>query len=94
MSPDEAIERARLAVRRGHLRFSFHTIRERTDLRGANRDDIKEVIETCSGAVQHPERLNRWRLTGGVDLDGDGLDVVVAFDEAREMRDEQREQVH
>lgn len=81
MSPGEAIEKARLALRRGRLRISFHARHERMELRSASRADIEEAIETCSGAIQHPERKNRWRLTGGVDFDGDGLDVVVAFDD-------------
>lgn len=49
-------------------------------LRGASRVDIERAVLTSTGAIQSRERENRWRLTGGVVFDGDGLDLVVAFD--------------
>ena len=48
--------------------------------RGATQEDVGEAVKTASAALPDQERINRWQLIGGRDLDGDELNVVIAVD--------------
>jgi hypothetical protein len=49
------------------------------DERGASTDDVCHALLTAKEAVHDPER-DRWKVSGGMDLDGDALKVVVAIE--------------
>lgn len=40
---------------------------------------ISRALQTSKDATHQPD-LDRWKLTGGVDVDGDELILVVKFD--------------
>ena len=44
--------------------------------RGAIIDDVCRALVTSTSATWQAEHLS-WRVSGGVDLDGDGLTIVV-----------------
>jgi hypothetical protein len=44
--------------------------------RRAGARDILDPMSSATKAVRQPPR-DKWKLIGGKDLDGDGLDVVV-----------------
>jgi hypothetical protein len=47
--------------------------------RGARRRDVEHALFGANRATEQPDR-GCWRVTGGVDLDGDDLTVVVALE--------------
>jgi hypothetical protein len=55
------------------------------DERGATARDVQKALVTATDAEWQPDRQN-YRVTGGVDLDGDSLSVAVDI-EARRHRD-------
>lgn len=65
-------------VRRGDVVFTRHT-QDRMDERGASTDDVCNALLTATDAAHEPEK-DRWKVTGGTDLDGDALKVVVAIE--------------
>jgi hypothetical protein len=78
MSPAEALDLVRGAARVRQLRFADPHAYERMQERGATESDVAEAVKTATSAEPGTDRPNRWRLSGGSDLDGDPLDVVVA----------------
>jgi hypothetical protein len=71
----EAIQLAGIAAIQRTVRFSPHA-RERMEERAAPLEDVLEAMSTCTAAKREPPR-DKWLLSGGKDLSGDGLDVVV-----------------
>jgi hypothetical protein len=49
------------------------------DERDAATDDVCNALITATSTAHDPER-DRWKVTGGADLDGDVLSVVVAIE--------------
>jgi hypothetical protein len=47
--------------------------------RGASRADVRRALETATGCEAEPDE--RWKVTGGVDLDGDPLGAVVVLED-------------
>jgi hypothetical protein len=74
-SRQEALNEAKRAAIQRDVRFSRHA-RERMQERAAGVVDVYEAMWTATSAIQQPPR-DKWKLTGGRDRDGDGLDVVV-----------------
>ena len=51
---------------------------------GIRARDVEEAVRTATAAAWQPDR-GTWKLTGGMDLDGDPLTVVVAIDDDRSV---------
>jgi uncharacterized protein DUF4258 len=65
-------------VRRGDIVFTRHA-QDRMDERDASTDDVCNALLTAKGAAHEPQR-DRWKVSGGTDLEGDALKVVVAIE--------------
>ncbi len=74
----EALATIKRMVQRGDVRFTQHA-HDRMDERGVEPEDVCNALVTATGATHEPER-DRWKVTGGTDLDSDGLTVVVAIE--------------
>jgi hypothetical protein len=74
----EALTTIRRMVRRGDVMFTRHAY-ARMDERGASTDDVCNALLTAKEAAHDPER-DRWKVSGGTDLDGDALKVMVAIE--------------
>lgn len=72
----QALVEAATAAKLGMFRVSSHLGRDRA-YRNIRRGDLASAMISATSATAETE--TRWVLTGGVDLDGDGLTVVVAF---------------
>jgi hypothetical protein len=59
----------------GRIRYTLHAT-QRMSKRGATADDVQNALVSASRATHQPANDN-WRVSGGVDLDGDDLTVVV-----------------
>jgi len=77
VTPSEALEEAHRAGATDQFFVTIHA-RGHRDARNVHRADIREALRTTSSAREQEEE--RWRLEGGVDLDGDDLTLIVAFD--------------
>jgi hypothetical protein len=73
----EALERAQGAVRFRQLTFRDHADLQ-MEARGAQTKDVANAITTATHATWQPDQ-GTWKLTGGEDLEGASLTVVVAF---------------
>lgn len=70
----EVLERARVAAARGNVGYSRHALGRMRE-RGAHAED---VLLAMRGATASSLKDNgTWRLSGGKDVDGDDLDVVL-----------------
>ncbi|HET7504270.1 MAG TPA: DUF4258 domain-containing protein [Kofleriaceae bacterium] len=78
MTDAEALALIRRMVRRGDVVFTRHA-QDRMDERGASTDDVCNALVTARTAAHEPDR-DRWKVSGGTDLDGDALQVVVAIE--------------
>jgi hypothetical protein len=78
VTPQEALALAQGAARLGQVRLTEHA-RERALERGVQRCDLESAVRTSMSAVWSAEH-GSWRLSGGVDLDGEALAVAVAID--------------
>lgn len=58
-----------------YIRYTGHAD-GRMRKRGARQDDVRNALLTATAATWQDEQGN-WRLTGGVDLDGDELTACV-----------------
>lgn len=77
MSDAKALEEIhRLAALPGRIRYRGHAL-DRMDERGATREDVRNALRSSTDATWQPDR-GTWKVTGGVDLDGD--DLVCAVD--------------
>ena len=78
MSPDEALEHARrFGVQ--HRVFPTRHGQQRMSARNVLPADVKACIATATSAVWDAQE-ETWRLKGGKDFDGEGLDVVVTVE--------------
>ncbi len=59
----------------GRIFFSIHAL-EKMDERGANHQDVQNALATATAANYQSDRDN-YKVTGGVDMDGDDLRVIV-----------------
>lgn len=75
MEPSDALKEARLVGGLGQFGLSRHAI-ERMRERNVTRRDIGKALQSATAAALDGER---WCLTGGIDLDGDNLTVVIVF---------------
>jgi hypothetical protein len=60
---------------RDRISIRFHA-RQRMGERGATYEDVKRALVTARRAVWQDDH-GTWRVVGGVDLDGDELQVAV-----------------
>jgi len=79
MTAEEALRDVKRAASAGQVMLTAHA-RERMRDRSATARDVERAIRTSTTAVKRSLAEEKWRLSGGVDLDGDALDVVVACD--------------
>jgi hypothetical protein len=77
MTPAEAIEAIRGYALANRILYSPHAKRRMSE-RGATYADVRCALETANSCVE--QENHRWRTTGGEDLDGDELAVVVEFE--------------
>jgi hypothetical protein len=77
VTPAEALRRARLAGRLGQFEVSPHA-RKRMKERRVTRSDLMAALGTTTHAAH--EGQGRFLLTGGVDIEGQALAVVIAID--------------
>lgn len=77
MTKGEALRRA-AEIGRGNLFVILDHAAERMSQRTVRRKDIANALSTATEADEETE--TRWKFSGGVDLDGDPLGVVVAFE--------------
>ncbi|HEX4475221.1 MAG TPA: hypothetical protein VH142_09105 [Polyangiaceae bacterium] len=52
--------------------------REHRDGRNVHRADLREGLRTATRA--RAQENDRWRVEGGIDLDGDDLTLIIVFD--------------
>lgn len=77
-APAAIVGDCHLAGRLGQFFLSGHA-RLRCRQRGADEHDVREALSSCTSALWQEEH-GRWRLDGGLDLDGDELTLAVTFD--------------
>ncbi len=82
MTPTDALRLAREAACTGRLQFTEHALRRMRE-RGARRLDVSNACATATTATYQGSDV--WRLSGGVDLEGDVL-VVIASVDATDVR--------
>lgn len=75
MTDAEALEEIKRLVGLGRVVFTRHA-RERMGDRSATAGDVCEAMLTARSAAWQADRSN-WRVSGGVDLDGDDLTIIV-----------------
>ena len=68
------LARLKHAARFGIVKLSDHA-QEEAENASAQAKDIENAITTATSVIE--QRGKRFRLEGGVDVDGDGLGVVV-----------------
>jgi hypothetical protein len=77
VTPDEALKFIQGAARLRQLRvLRGHTTQRMTE-RNAPLVDIREAVLTATSIVVTEAGPDRWLLSGGVDIDGMALSVVV-----------------
>jgi hypothetical protein len=77
MEPADAVALAKQLTINGRVTWTTHG-RGRGGERSASALDVRSAILTATTAVYRAAD-DSWRLEGGVDLDDDSLDVVLAF---------------
>jgi hypothetical protein len=78
MNAAQALTEARMAARLGRFDVSRHFRVDRS-YRNVRRIDIASALMTATVATEQSALEHKWLLTGGVDDDGDRLDLVVMF---------------
>lgn len=76
ITPDEVLSKVNDAGRTGRFYLSCHAEQRCTE-RGASREDVREALRTATHV--EPQANGRWCVRGGMDLDGDGLLLVVGL---------------
>ena len=79
LTPDEVVSQAHLAGHTRQFRTAEPHVSQRMAERGATRRCISRALQTASKAIHQPEQ-DRWKLTGGIDIDGDELVLIVRID--------------
>lgn len=77
MEPADAVALAKQLTIGGRVTWTTHG-RGRGGMRNARAHDVRNAILTATTAVYRAAD-DSWRLEGGVDLDDESLDVVLAF---------------
>ncbi len=75
MTPAEALATIQALTRAGRVFLGDHAL-QRMEQRNIRRRDIDRGLLTATAATHQPER-DRWKVTGGEDMDGDELTLVV-----------------
>jgi hypothetical protein len=83
VTDSEALQEAKRLAAQYTFRVTKHG-RGRQGVRTAQVHDIRAAVMSAKTA-QYQANEDTWKLRGGRDLDGDDLDVVVAFEDG-EMR--------
>ncbi len=78
LTPDDVLAQARVAGQTRQFRTAEPHVSLRMAERGATRKCIAKALQTATEAIHQPEN-DRWKLTGGVDVDGDELILIVKF---------------
>ena len=76
MTAEEALRAAALAGRLGQFDVTSHCL-QRMRTRNVTRRDIRCALQTATTATH--QEASKWRLDGGVDDDGEPLDLVVVL---------------
>jgi hypothetical protein len=82
MTATDASRDAALAGRTGQFRLTRHA-RERMFQRSMTRRDIMRALATATTLTRLTK--TKWRVDGGVDLDGEQLSVLLAFQEPKRI---------
>jgi hypothetical protein len=75
VTPEEALNVAQGAARLRRVQLTLHS-RQRVSERGVFPEDLESAIKTAKSAQWDTEH-NNWKLSGGVDLDGDALEIAL-----------------
>ncbi|HEY3545334.1 MAG TPA: DUF4258 domain-containing protein [Propionicimonas sp.] len=78
MQPVEALEAVKGYAGANRIYIGDHA-RERMEERGATERDIREALMTASACGLQTN--GRWKVTGGRDLDGTELELVVVIED-------------
>ena len=73
MDADTALEMAQAAGTQHKLRLSFHVIYDHPE-RGISAQDIHAAAASATSASL--QRNGKWKIDGGVDMDGDELTLI------------------
>jgi hypothetical protein len=76
VTPTEARDAVRGHAQANRISYTRHA-RMRMEQRGARRADVRSALITGTAGAAEPD--DRWEVTGGVDLDGDDLTVVLVI---------------
>lgn len=79
MTPNEVLSQAHTAGQTRQYRTAEPHVSIRLAQRGATKRCISRALQTATQAIYQPEN-DRWKLTGGVDVDGQELILIVKFD--------------
>lgn len=74
----DALDRIKELAAKGFIRYTFHA-RQRMDERDATEEDVRQALRTATDATHQADRDN-YRVSGGADLDGDSMSVVVVIE--------------
>jgi len=77
VTEQEALAQAKRLAVQGQLRTTGHG-RDRKEDRTAHASDIRAAVLSATLAT-YRDSEDTWRIRGGKDVDGDDLDVVLAF---------------
>ncbi len=80
MTEREAIDEAKRLAMQYRIRMRGDHPRRRSEERNATSEDVRQALLSCTSGVYQPEN-DRWLFRGGLDLEGDRLDVVLKFAE-------------
>ncbi len=78
MTPDEALRDIRGYAAANRLRYTAHAL-ARMQERTASRSDVKNALVTATACAAQGE--TKWCVSGGHDLDGEALTVVVVLED-------------
>lgn len=79
MSGEAALAAAKKAAQLRQLTFTRHASRDRMPERSAQAHDVRSAVLSATTATWRADDQS-WRLSGGVDLDGEALSVAVAIE--------------
>lgn len=78
MTPRDALAAIIEAGKTGRFSMTIHARAEAVEA-NATRYDVQNALVTARRALHQPDK-DRWRVEGGIDLDGDELVLVVVFE--------------
>ena len=80
MTPAQALREAHVAGQQGLFEVSSHALRRMME-RNVTREDIRCALRSATSATH--QDVDKWRLEGGRDVDGEPLGVVAVFVDRR-----------